>query len=37
MTPKPKKKQVWGEVLRGHHLWRGEWAVAEAGGLNYVD
>ena len=34
---KNKGKSKWGEVYRGHHLWRGEWAIAEGGGLNYVD
>lgn len=26
-----------GEKIRGHHLWKGEWSVSEAGGLLYID
>jgi hypothetical protein len=35
--PKPKGKEYWSETIRGHHLWKGEWAVSDSGGLNYVD
>jgi hypothetical protein len=35
--PKPKGKGRLCKTVRGHHLWKGEWAVSEAGGLLYVD
>ena len=35
--PKPKGKERLCEDIRGHHIWKGEWAVSEAGGLLYVD
>ena len=37
VEPSSKGKEVFAESFRGHHLWRGEWAVSETGGLAYVD
>jgi hypothetical protein len=38
LTPLSKQKNfALFPHYKGHHLWKGEWAVSPAGGLNYVD
>ena len=37
---KPSQKSKHSSIYphyRGHHLWKGEWAICPTGGLNYVD
>ena len=37
LEPKVIVKRQFAEEYRGHHLWKGEWAAAETGGLLYID
>lgn len=38
LAPKEKpKKPKYFPSYRGHHIWKGEWAVLAGGGLEYVD